>query len=151
MCKFLKELGKSLWDFFLQHESLRYIFAGALTTAVNILLHTALRLLFGEDYTHLWNVIAIAGAIVFAFFINRGFVFRASDGTLWNQLLRFFASRILVGLLFEEGSYWLFLNVLGIHSTTPILPIQWAKLWSQLFSLIANYLCGKFFVFRKTL
>ena len=65
-----------------ENDKIRYLFAGGCTTLVNFIVFFSLRLL-----THInrntCNVIAIIMAIIFAYFINKIFVFQSkTEGTL---------------------------------------------------------------------
>lgn len=134
----------------LSSELVRYLIAGVLTTLVNFLVLTLLGEAFGYEQGKniLFNSLAIVVSIVFAFLINRTFVFH-STGPLWPEFLSFFGSRILVSLLFDNGFFALLYNGLGLQAKLPYFKVPWAKLLGAVFVVAANYVLGKFFVFRK--
>ena len=134
----------------LQSELMRYLLAGVLTTLVNFLALTLLGESFGyeEGKNLIFNSLAIVISILFAFWINRGFVFHSS-GPLWPEFVSFFSSRILISLIFDNGFFALFYNVLGLQAKVPFFRVPWAKLIGAVFVVLANYLVGKFLVFRK--
>lgn len=141
---------KGLIGRLLQSEIIRYLIAGVLTTLVNFVVLTLLGEAFGYENGKniVFNSLAIVVSIIFAFWINRGFVFQ-STGALWPEFLSFFGSRILVSLIFDNGFFALFYNVLGLQDKVPIFRVPWAKLIGAVFVVLANYLVGKFLVFRK--
>ncbi|MDO5016492.1 MAG: GtrA family protein [Eubacteriales bacterium] len=128
-------------------EIIRYLVAGVLTTLVNLLVLSLLTNTFGFEYKYIFNTIAIVCAIIFAFFINRYYVFH-SDGPIGQEFLSFFGSRILISLVFDNGFYWLFSDLIGVKGMVPVLRVEWSKLIGQVLVVIANYLAGKFLVFR---
>ncbi len=141
---------KGLIARFLQSEIIRYLIAGVLTTLVNFVVLTLLGEAFGYENGRniVFNSLAIVISIIFAFWINRGFVFH-STGHLWPEFLSFFSSRILISLIFDNGFFALFYNVLDFQDKVPFFRVPWAKLIGAVFVVLANYLVGKFLVFRK--
>ena len=141
---------KGLITRLLQSEIIRYLIAGVLTTLVNFVVLTLLGEAFGYENGKniVFNSLAIVISIIFAFWINRGFVFH-STGPVWPEFLSFFGSRILISLIFDNGFFALFYNVLKLQDKVPYLRVPWAKLIGAVFVVLANYLVGKFLVFRK--
>ena len=60
----------------LANDKIRYIFAGGCTTCVNLIVFFSLRMLTNIN-RNLCNIIAICMAIIFAYFINKFFVFKS--------------------------------------------------------------------------
>ncbi|NLO36643.1 MAG: GtrA family protein, partial [Clostridiaceae bacterium] len=94
------------------------------------------------------NLPAIVAAILFAFFANRFFVFQ-SHGPIWQEMGKFFMSRIFISLLFEYGAMFLLYNILGIDKTWHLLrwDLSVSKLLTQVLVLVGNYVVSKWFVF----
>lgn len=132
----------------LQSEIVRYIISGLTVTLVNVLSLALLGALFGYDLKYIWNTIAIVLAIGVAFLLNRFFVFR-SNGPWLPELINFAAARLLISFLFDNGSFWLFYDVLHMTGKVPIVGVPWAKVFGQLVVVVLNYLAGKFIVFRR--
>lgn len=131
-----------------ENELLRYLIAGVLTTLVNLVTLTVLGETFGYEQKLFFNTIAIIASIIFAFFINRNFVFK-SEQAIWPEFIAFFSSRFLVSLFLDNGSYLFFYDILGIRSLMPIIRVQWAKIFGQVFVVILNYVLGKFLIFKS--
>ena len=79
------------------NDKIRYLFAGGLTTLVNMVAFFGLRLLTDID-RNLCNIIAIILAIIFAYFINKIFVFRSKTKNALDAIREaaaFFAARLV--------------------------------------------------------
>jgi putative flippase GtrA len=125
-------------------EILRYLAVGGATTLVSVASYAALTRLLGVDY-RVGNVVSIALAIAFAYAANKLVVFRARGGTrkrLLAELLSFIGARF-VTLALEAAVVPLLVERLGQSKLA-------AKLEAQVFVIAANYVLGKFLVFRKT-
>lgn len=125
---------KRIW----KNELIRYIFGGGMTTAVNYLLFFALSQM--QVYYLLSNSFAWAGAVVFAFFINRHMVFQ-SGGSPGREFLQF-ASLRLTTLGIEN--LLLFLLVDGLAC-----PALWAKVLVSVITVALNYIACKVKIFAK--
>ena len=67
------------------NEGIRYIFFGACTTLVNVGAYAAQRYLFGVDVTAA-NMISIALAILFAYVVNKQYVFKSRTASVKELL-----------------------------------------------------------------
>ncbi len=148
-------------------ELVRYVVAGALTTAVSLLISYGLYFVLavggapampeGEAFT--WvvdvinlattahvtiaNVIAWIAAVIFAFWINRKMVFRVEyhdPKTRFKAFFQFVSARVLSLLLFELGLAAL-LSVLG----TPNII---GRVIVLVLVIVFNYVASKFWVFK---
>lgn len=137
-----------LQDKQLQYEVLRYLISGVLTTLVNLFIFTLLCTLFGMEKRLLFNTIAIAASILFAYGMNRLFVFR-SEAAVAMEFVRFVSSRLLISLIFDNGGLFLLYDVLQWHAFVPFTNVRWAKVIGQFFVVAGNYIVGKIFVFAK--
>ena len=131
-------------------ELIRYAIVGVLTTGVNFAVYfLCTRALFPHLlarnealYAFVFNCVAWAFAVLFAFLANRIFVFRSEDrGTrLLLQLLSFVALRVASG---------------AIETVTPSLLIHLgmndllAKAIVSVAVIVLNYLFAKFITFAK--
>ncbi len=155
-----------------------YLVFGVLTTAVSWIVRfgilwpgKALLGIEGEEgtaYIALFtaaSVISWVCAVLFAFFTNRAFVFKDADkkANIWVQMAEFFGGRIATFVLFE---YLLNLGVVVLLGailpesmeflTVDLTPYRGAGIElvamgvASVANIVANYIIGKFLVFRKT-
>lgn len=122
-----------------------YLFFGATTTAVNWLIYTPLQALVGMTAA---NGLAWLGAVLYAFFTNRRFVFQSHSDNLIGEGLRFFASRILSGLL--EVFLPTALCAIGLDMPLFGIPGGVAKALVSVLVIVMNFIAGKFIVFRNS-
>jgi putative flippase GtrA len=142
----LNELCRQVFN----RETITYVIAGVLTTLVNLAVFTLLSRVFGHDRWWLSNLPAIVAAILFAFFTNRIFVFQ-SHGPIWQEMGKFFLSRIFISLLFEYGAMFLLYNVIGLKAVLHIFrwELSVSKLLTQVLVMAGNYVISKWFVFNR--
>ena len=138
----LKEKIKKLYNGIVG-ESLRYVVAGGATTLVDLGATALFYRVFslGEQLS---NVLAIILAILFAYVVNKLFVFRAKTETtreLAGEFVRFVAGRLL-GMAIEIGGVWLFVNVLGQK-------LMVGKIETLVLVTVINYFVTKFLAFGK--
>ena len=143
-------MAQGLKGFVMRHdEGVRYIIFGILTVIVSWISYAALALL-GVNYS-LANGLSWFCAVIFAFFVNKYFVFRSMDSkkqTLGAELLEFFAARIFTGavaiilfpILIRIGLDFVFLGVPGLFARGVNTAVE----------VILNYILSKFVVFRRT-
>ena len=158
-------------------EVLLYLVFGVLTTAVSWIVRfgilwpgKALLAITDElsvEYTVLFTVASVISwvcAVLFAFFTNRAFVFKDADkkASIWVQMAEFFGGRIATFVLFE---YLLNLGVVVLLGmilpesmeflTLDLTPYRGAGIElvamgvASVANIVANYVIGKFLVFRK--
>ncbi|MDD2580094.1 MAG: GtrA family protein [Eubacteriales bacterium] len=129
-------------------EVITYLIVGGLTTLVNLAVFSLLSRVVGYRFWWVSNAVAIPASILFAYVANRLLVFR-SNAPVLQEMVRFFASRVVVSLVFEYGAMALLYDVIGLTGTIHIW--RWelliSKLLSQIFVIVGNYLISKFFVF----
>jgi len=137
-----------LLTFLLSREVILYLIFGVLTTLVNLIVFTGLSRLFGKDRWYLSNGPAIFLAILFAFITNRGIVFQ-STGPWFEEMLKFFASRIVVAVVLEYGGMYLFYNIMKLKSGLKIgrYELAYAKLLVQVLVVVGNYVISKWYIF----
>lgn len=124
-------------------EIVSYIFWGVMTTAVNYAAYFLLRNVFLVPLVA-GNIAAWAVSVLFAYFVNKLFVFRSKDWT-WRVALRelwqMVASRIF-SLGLETGILWLFVEKLLLNEFI-------VKLAANVLVVIVNYVLSKFIIFNK--
>jgi Predicted membrane protein len=127
----------------LSGEALRYVVAGALTTLVNFSLFAFMTERLKIAYT-VSNVASISTAILFAYIINKRFVFKNRCTTkiaLALEFIKFVGARLFTMAL-EVGAVVLFVETLGQKELV-------GKAASQILVVITNFLISKMIVFRK--
>ena len=141
-------VGKGrLKDLYLKYkEVINYLIVGALTTAVSLSVYylCVLTLLDPQNPIQLQiaNVISWIAAIMFAYFMNRKYVFKSNDPNMLREGIAFFISRIGT-LLMDMGAMFLFVTIMGVNDKI-------AKLIVQIIVTVSNYLFSKLLVFRKS-
>lgn len=157
-------------------EAILYLVFGVLTTLVSWVTQYSIQWLVAaiwqiEYGSGIYRIISIVAtviawicAVLFAFFTNRAFVFKDADkkANIWVQLVEFCGGRVLTLLLFEialyQGLTWL-LDVI-IPNQIEILTVDisnlrgygidlFAKGVASVANIVANYVIGKFLVFKK--
>ena len=128
----------------LDREEIRYLFAGGLTTLVNFGLFTLMHEIIGIDYM-VSNITSISVSVVFAYVVNKIFVFKRRSSTLKGLALEFmkFVGSRLFTMALEIGAVWLFFEVLLLNATL-------GKAVSQVIVIVLNYIISKLIVFRAT-
>lgn len=126
-----------------ENDKIRYLFAGGCTTLVNFIVFFSLRLL-----THInrntCNVIAIIMAIIFAYFINKIFVFQSkTEGTLnmIREAVSFGAAR-LFSMGIEVLSFAVLCDSFRLNEII-------SKVIVQVIIVVVNYVFSVLFVFNK--
>ncbi len=132
-------------------EAIRYLIAGGLTTLLSLMSFAVLCSAFGVDpetpdsaYVTIANVISIILAILFAYVVNKRFVFRSSCSSVKElalELIKFVGARLFT-MAVEVGGVYLFVNILRQY---PIV----GKIETQVIVIVGNYLISKFLVFEK--
>ena len=130
-------------------EIVNYFIVGVLTTVVSLGIKYALlfTILNAENALQLQISVVISwvGAVLFAYFANRKYVFKSTDKNIFKEMTKFFSARILT-LLMEAIILWFFITFLKMNSD--IYVIIWTCV-SQVLVMIGNYIFSKLFVFKK--
>jgi putative flippase GtrA len=132
-------------------ELIRYGIVGVMTTGVNLLIYLlCTRLLFSslfsadpKLYATVFNAVAWCGAVLFAFFANRSFVFgsREEGGRLLFQFGSFVALRVASGAV-EILAPSLLIRYAAMHDLL-------AKIAVSVAVIVINYLFSKFVTFAR--
>ena len=144
----MKEKVSVLMTKFLNRETISYLIFGVLTTIINIEVFWLADRAFiagGMDAKAsalISNIIAWVISVAFAFVTNKLFVFESRDmsaGVLFKELLNFTIARLL-SLAFDEA--FMFVAIMFMPSIV-------AKIISNVFVVIINYVLSKFFIFKN--
>ncbi|MBE5778835.1 MAG: GtrA family protein [Clostridiales bacterium] len=146
-------------------EVVRYLIAGVLTTIISTVISFGVQFALANkppmdafDGVARWiiacieaaspeqvviaNAVSWVFAVLFAFFINRGMVFRVRGGKgFFRELGEFTLGRVLSFVLFEQGLAWLLAKI-GVSNIVNRILIQ-------VVVIVFNYVVSKFWVFRK--
>ena len=146
-----------------EYELLRYLFAGGVTTLLSMVVHYGCCFLMADKAPYDGNLIpwlvdsinrannvqmslssAISWviAVLFAYWINRGLVFRAQgQGKVLTGLVQFAGSRLVSFLVFEQG-LMLLLKLVGVSNIVNRVIVL-------VFVMVFNYVVSKFWIFKK--
>lgn len=121
---------------------IRYLFAGGCTTLVNFGLYSLLTRVTGMN-ENIANIIAVCSSVLFAYVINKLFVFRSKTEGL-RALLREFVSFVgargfTIGI--DVGGLYVFHTLLGINDMA-------VKAVLMVLIIVLNYLISRFWVFE---
>lgn len=126
----------------INRQVIDYFIWGVSTTLVNLVLYTLLCLIV--DY-RIANFIAIIVCKIYAYVVNKYFVFRSRCGNmkeLFQEVSRYVLSRGFTGLVDYVGVLIL-VEVAGIHKLA-------SKYFITVLVMFLNYILGKYAVFRRT-
>lgn len=130
---------------FIKHKELiSYGFWGIATTAVNYVIYFLCTQGFHLNYM-LSNGLSWIGAVLFAFVVNKLFVFASSSWkweTLFGELWKFVSARIFSGAM-EAALLFVFVSLL--HFPDGIIKVAVGVL-----VVLSNYIISKLFIFKKT-
>ena len=143
----------------LNRETILYIIFGVATTAVNyIVFHLLYNVLWQQRSSLLANAAAFVAAVIFAFVVNKLFVFESkswSGETLMREIPSFLAARIgSFGI--EEAGLFLAEKVLKLGGVIAItvgsLALDWITVIKVALAFVVvalNYVFCKLFIFKK--
>lgn len=121
---------------------LMYLIMGGWTTVVNIVVYWVCEELFHLDY-RISTTIAWLFAVVFAYVVNKRFVFK-SVTTTWRdrfaEMGSFFGFRVL-SFFMDLGTMMVLVGLLSINGTI-------SKILANVIVLVANYIFSKKFIFK---
>ena len=143
----------------LNRETVSYLIFGVLTTVVNyVVFHFMYTAVLGGKGSLLANFVAWVAAVVFAYVVNKLFVFE-SKSWAWEILVReipaFVAARVAsfgieeLGLFISEGL--LKLNEVIVFSAGGFAldGVTVSKLALSVIVVVLNYFFSKWFIFKK--
>lgn len=127
---------------FCNYEVISYLICGVLTTAVDYITYfvgKSIGLNTAVSTTLAWIL-----AVIFAYFVNKVFVFFSTDWTLTGliqEIIPFLSCRIFSYVM---NLILMVVTVDLLHFNEPLM-----KIFSSIFVLIVNYFGSKFIVFRN--
>lgn len=124
-------------------ETISYVIFGVLTTLVNIIAYSIFAHNFGLN-TVVSNTIAWVFAVLFAYIVNKLFVFRSHNETI-NQALREF------GLFIGARVFSLGVDDLGMLILADVLHVNdgVSKILMNIIVMVMNYFFSKWIIFKK--
>lgn len=126
-------------------ELIRYFIIGGLTTLIALIIYCLCVYTFlNPDVAielQIANIISWVGALIFAFFTNRSFVFQSENKDIVKEAMSFTTSRLATLLL---DMFLMFLLVTVFKFNDKII-----KLFVQVVVIVLNYIFSKLFVFKK--
>lgn len=127
-------------DLFLKYkEVIMYLIFGVLTTVVNIVVYYMMADIMHIQYM-ISNVVAWFLSVLFAYITNRAYVFESQSQNILKEMISFFGARLATGIM-DMAMMCFFVE---LH----ILPGFIAKVISNVFVIIANYVLSKLVVFK---
>lgn len=121
----------------ISRELISYLIAGILTTLVNFLMYYIL-IYFNIEYKTA-NTAAFLISVIFAFFINKNYVFSSSKDSV-REFIKFFTGRIFTYAL-DIGTMMFLVELFGVGKYS-------SKIWANVVVMISNYILSKFWIFR---
>ncbi len=139
----IREKLRLYWERFVNRETITYVIAGVLTTAVNYIAYYLFCNVL-EIQNLVANVIAWVIAVVFAYIINDLWVFQLKK-TGYKQeiakIFKFFGAR-LFSLAVEEAGLYIFVDMIGWNNLI-------VKAFLAVIVIAMNYIFSKIFIFNK--
>ena len=130
-------------------EILSYLIVGGLTTVVSLGIKYALLFtVFSANNPielQISVILSWIGAVAFAYFANRKFVFKSKEKNILKEIINFTAGRIAT-LLIEMFIMWFICTLLSLDSNIWVIT---ATVICQVMQIVGNYVISKFFVFKK--
>ena len=125
-------------------EKILYLFFGGLTTLISfvtylVLTNTAFNPKISIDL-QITNILSWFTGFIFAFFMNRKYVFNSSNKKS-KEFIKFFLSRIST-LILDILIMYVFVTICGFNDIV-------IKIISQIIVIVSNYVLSKLFVFKK--
>lgn len=124
-------------------ELILYIFFGGMTTVVDFVVFWIFTRPIQLEKVPA-QIISIAAAIVFAYIVNKKFVFSDKSSSFSGALKQFisFASMRVLSGAFQTFALWLFSDILKLYDMA-------VKLAAAVIVVILNYIFSKLIIFRK--
>lgn len=133
---------EKLFKQFVNRETVVYLIAGVLTTAVNFISYETLFQLGIPNLTA--NALAWAIAVTFAYIVNKIGVFLSSSASVKEEaikVVKFFGAR-LVTLGIEQAGMYIFTERIAFNRLL-------VKACLAVLIIVLNYLFSKLFIFNK--
>ena len=128
-----KEMRKDL------KELISYIFVGGCTTLVNFIIYYIAIQWLNIGWL-IANILSWYGAVIFAYWANRQYVFKSSKKKK-KEAYQFFVLRLMT-LAVESSLLFIFIQLLGINEMV-------AKVFVSVVTVVSNYGLCKFKIFSS--
>lgn len=139
----IKTLWNSLWNKFINRETISYIIFGVLTTAVDWIVYPIMR--YFHYSVGISSTVSWAAAVLFAFVTNKLFVFKSYEfrpAEFAKEFISFVSCRLLTGVM-TIGAMVVMVDYLDWN--------EWlGKFVVSALSLVLNYIFSKLFIFKKS-
>lgn len=126
-------------------EIIRYLIIGGFTTVLSLVTYYLLiYTLFDPNVNvelQITNIISWVVSVTFAYFANRGFVFKTKEKMSLKEGFNFYLSRVST-LLLDMLMMYVFVSVFKLNDKI-------IKFIIQIVIIILNYVLSKFIVFKK--
>ena len=137
---------KKIIDLYKKYEEIiNYLIVGGLTTVLNYIVYIFCTMTFLNPKIGLElqiaNIISWIIAVIFAYFTNRKYVFKSKNKNKIKEASKFVGVRI-ISLFMDMFIMFIMVSLANINDKI-------AKLISQIFVIIANYIFSKLLVFKK--
>lgn len=133
-----------LFDFLKDKEKMKHLITygifGLLTTIVSFGSFYILRKIYINVDENILNTISIIIAVIFAYFVNKKFVFKSKDKNIFKEFGKFVASRAF-STLFEMVAFFILNTLLNIDGMI-------SKVLISIIVIVLNYITSKVFVFK---
>jgi len=128
--------------YFKYEEIMNYLIVGGLTFLVSILSYFVLARIFSIEIM-LSNVFSWVIAVIFAFFMNKIFVFKSNEkgNKLAKEVIEFIKFRVL-SLVIELVLMYVTVKIFKFDDMI-------MKIIAQIIVILLNYIFSKFFIFKK--
>ena len=148
----IRKKNETIWQMgvrlYKQYEEvIMYLIFGFLTTVLSLGIYYALTFTVLDANNPLQlqiaNIISWIAGVLFAFFTNRKYVFKAhKSGGQFKQFINFCLSRLST-LIVDMSIMFIAVTLFGLDDKI-------FKIIAQIIVIILNYVLSKFFVFKKT-
>jgi len=138
----MKNKFQNLWNKFVNKETITYLIFGVLTTLVNYVVFFVLDKL-GQQII-ISQIVSFIAAVIFAYIVNKKFVFCNNDWSLKNIFKEFtaFASARVISFIVETIFLLMSVGFFGLH-------LYIAKFIASVFVIIFNYVVSKKYIFTE--
>lgn len=142
----MAEMMRRILEFYnRKKEVIHYLIVGGMTTFVSLGVYYGCVLTFLDpDHAlqlQIANILSWIGAVTFAYFANRKFVFNSQNRNVLAEASAFFLARV--------GTLLMDMAIMFVTVTLLSMNDKLAKILVQVVVLVANYVLSKFLVFRK--
>ena len=142
----MKKFWNWCWEMYYKYkEIVNYLIVGGLTTILSLGVYYGSVLTFlnpkNELQLQIANILSWTAGVIFAYFMNRIFVFESKEKNKLKEAGKFVSSRV-VTLIMD-------MIIMGVGVSLLKFNDKIMKLISQVVITISNYIFSKVFVFKK--